>query len=240
MSALDERAAVTGEPLEARGVTVTRGGERILDGLSLTVPADARLLVEGTSGAGKSTLFRLLGLLDIPDEGAVYVDGEDASGLPERKRARIRRETIGFVFQEFELVPDLTAHENARLPQEHAGTPDDDDEAWLTNVFETLGIAGRRDRYPASLSGGERQRVAIARALANRPAVVLADEPTGQLDPDTTDDVIDLLVEARDAAGTALVVVSHDRQIADRFRDRRRLVDGRLRPVEAAGSPNPE
>jgi len=212
--------------LRVESVTVERGGRRVLDGVTLSVPADARLLIRGPSGAGKTTLFRVLGLLEPPTAGEVYVEGRPTGSLREGERAAVRRETVGIVFQDFQLVPDLTARENAALPQEHARG--NRDAAWLDELFDRLDIADLADQYPATLSGGERQRVAIARALANRPAVVLADEPTGQLDHDTAERVLDLLFEAREATGTALVVVSHDRSLLGRFDDRVGLIDGRL------------
>jgi putative ABC transport system ATP-binding protein len=156
----------------------------------------------------------------------VYVGGRPTGALREPARAAVRRDTVGIVFQDFQLVPDLTARENTALPQEHAGATRDP--AWLDELFDRLDIADLAGQYPATLSGGERQRVALARALANRPEVVLADEPTGQLDPDTAERVLDLLFEAREATDTALVVISHDRSLVPRFDDRVRLVDGRL------------
>jgi len=222
--------------LDARNVVVERGGVRVLDELSLEIPPDASMLVQGASGAGKTTLFYVLGLLEPPDSGTVLVSGTDAATLSERRRARLRRDRVGFVFQDFQLVPDLTAWENARLPQEHRssllgrfgeGSRDAGaSSAWLETVFERLDISSLADRYPATLSGGEKQRVAIARAVANRPAVVLADEPTGQLDPEATDAVVELLRTTRDLADTALVVVSHDPRLAGGFDRRVRLVDG--------------
>jgi putative ABC transport system ATP-binding protein len=210
-----------------RGVdlTVERGESVILDGVSLSVAEDASLLVRGPSGSGKTTLFNVLGLLSSPTGGTLYVRGEDASALPERKRAAVRRDTIGFVFQDFQLIPDLTAWDNAALPQDHTRSRD---EAWLETLFDALDIADLRDQYPATLSGGEKQRVAIARALANRPAVVLADEPTGQLDPETADRVLDLLFRVRERTNTALVLISHDRGLAHRFEETTHLADGRI------------
>lgn len=200
--------------LEADRVSVVRGGQPILRDVSLMIPPDARTLIQGPSGAGKTTLFNVLGLLDTPSSGTLRVDGIDASSLAERERARLRRDRIGFIFQEFNLISDLTAWENAMLPQEHAG---DRDEGWLAELFAELAIADLREQYPATLSGGEKQRVAIARALANDPAIVLADEPTGQLDPDTTEGVLDFLLDLQRTAETALVTISHDRRLAPRF-----------------------
>jgi putative ABC transport system ATP-binding protein len=211
--------------LEARDVVVERDGTAVLDGVSLSVPAGARLLVRGESGSGKTTLFHVLGLLEPPTAGTLLVEGTDAARLSERRRARLRREAVGVVFQDFQLVSDLTARENAALPQEHAG---ERDEAWLDELFDSLGIADLAGQYPATLSGGERQRVAIARALANRPTVVLADEPTGQLDPDTSESVLELLLGLQADTGTALVVVSHDPALGERFPEIYRLADGTL------------
>ncbi|WP_121821193.1 ABC transporter ATP-binding protein [Halostella salina] len=213
--------------LAARDVTLARGDRRVLDGVSVAVPPDARLLVRGASGAGKSTLFEVLGLLTAPDSGTVEVRGTDATAASERERAALRRDHLGFVFQGFRLIDDLTAYENARVPQEHAG---DVDEAWLDTLFDRLGITPLADRRPPALSGGERQRVAIARALANRPSVVLADEPTGQLDPETTDDVLDTLFTVHETFDTAVLLVSHDPRLAGSFDRRFTLADGSLTP----------
>lgn len=145
--------------------------------------------------------------------------------VSERTRARIRRETVGFVFQDFRLIDDLTARENAAVPQEHRGERDED---WLDTLFDALDITDLAHQYPATLSGGEKQRVAIARALANKPDVILADEPTGQLDPQTAAQVLDLLFDLRDRTEMALVVISHDRRLADRFDRILLLEDGTL------------
>ncbi|MEF8774488.1 MAG: ABC transporter ATP-binding protein [Halobacteriales archaeon] len=204
----------------------------MLDGVSLSVAPGERLLIRGPSGAGKTTLFHVLGLLAEPTAGTLRVAGEDAAALGERRRARLRREHVGVVFQDFQLVPDLTVRENVALPQEHAGDRDDDR---IDRLLAALAIADRAGQYPASLSGGEKQRVAAARALANRPAVVLADEPTGQLDPDSADRLLELLVEVQAETGTALVVVSHDRTLSDRFERVLRLAGGTLAPVAGTG-----
>jgi putative ABC transport system ATP-binding protein len=190
--------------LQGTDLVVERAGERILDGVSISVPADATMLIQGPSGAGKTTLFNILGLLDVPTSGSLVIDGRDASSLSERQRAVLRRDLIGFVFQDFQLIADLP------------------------------------EQYPPTLSGGEKQRVAIARALANRPAVVLADEPTGQLDPDTAESVLDLLFETKAQAGTALVVISHDRQLTGRFPQTLTLRYGTLFEERRAAEQGPE
>ena len=218
-------ASVSEPILRTDGLSVIKQGVSILRDISLSVSDGARVLVQGPSGAGKTTLFTMLGLLDTPTVGRVFVDDTETTVLSERQRARLRREQLGFVFQDFQLVPDLTARENAALPQTHAGTRD---EAWLTDVFEMLQLQDRADSYPATLSGGEKQRVAIARALANRPAVILADEPTGQLDPTTTDRVISLLTEIQASVGTALVTISHDPALNAVHEDVYTLRDGQL------------
>jgi putative ABC transport system ATP-binding protein len=225
-----------GVALEANELVIRRGEETIIDEVSITIPRDSSTLIQGPSGAGKTTLFNVLGLLDSPAAGTLLVDDHDVSRIPERTRARIRRETVGFVFQEFRLIDDLTARENAAVPQEHRG---DRDEEWLDTLFDALDISELSNQYPATLSGGEKQRVAIARALANKPDVVLADEPTGQLDPATATRVLDLLFDLRDRMRTALVVISHDRHLAERFDRVLLLEDGSLteRPSESVEQP---
>lgn len=202
--------------LEATDISVTRGTEEILSDVSIAVPSDGRMLVQGPSGAGKTTLFNVLGLLDRPSSGTLKIQNTATDSLSESERARLRRDTLGFIFQEFQLVADLTAWENAALPQEHT---DDQDEDWMRTLFTELNIVGLMEQYPATLSGGEKQRVAIARALANRPAIVLADEPTGQLDPETADRVLELLLDIHETAETALLTISHDRRLRSAFEE---------------------
>lgn len=209
------------ELLQADELVIQRGGHTILDGVSIRIGQDSSTLIQGPSGSGKTTLFNVLGLLDLPTAGTLVIDGHDVTESSERTRAQIRRDTVGFVFQDFRLIEDLTARENAAVPQDHRGKRDED---WLDTLFEALDITDLVDQYPATLSGGEKQRVAIARALANKPDVILADEPTGQLDPDTAAQVLDLLFDLRDRTELALVVISHDRRLADRF-DRVLLLD---------------
>jgi putative ABC transport system ATP-binding protein len=219
--------SMTQPVLEARDLVVDRGETRVLDGVDLAVNPEDRILIRGDSGAGKTTLFHVLALLDVPTGGQILVRGEDTTALTEGERATVRRDTVGVVFQEFNLIPDLTARENAALPQHHAGN---EVPAWIDGLLETLSIHDRANAYPASLSGGEKQRVAIARALANRPDVVLADEPTGQLDPEAGEEVVDLLVELQDETDAAIVVVSHDEGLGDRFDRHLHLDGGKLYP----------
>jgi putative ABC transport system ATP-binding protein len=180
----------------------------------------------GASGSGKSTLLGLLAGLDAPTEGEVLVDGTDISHLPEDKLAQVRGKKIGFVFQSYQLIPTLTALENVLLPYELNANGDGKRRA--TALLETVGLADRLHHYPVQLSGGEQQRVALARAFVVEPPIVLADEPTGNLDSSNGQHVLDLLTERQREANTTLVLVTHDRQIADRADRRIFLRDGRI------------
>ncbi|WEL20581.1 ABC transporter ATP-binding protein [Halorhabdus sp. BNX81] len=220
---------MSGTVLAATDLRVRRGSSDVIAGLSLTVRDGETVLIQGKSGSGKSTLFEVFGLLSDCSSGELHIDGVDVRDLSRRERALFRRDRLGMVYQDFQLVPDLTARENARLPQSHGGGHDP---AWLETIFERLEIGGIGDQYPATLSGGEKQRVAIARAVANKPGIVIADEPTGQLDPETTDRVIALLFEAQELAGTTLLTVSHDRRITSRFERVYRLAEGTLHRLE--------
>ena len=204
--------------LEARSlrkqVTSPEGKLTILDDVSLAVAAGETVAVVGASGAGKSTLLALLAGLDEPSAGSVWLEGVELSALDEDGRAEMRARHVGFVFQSFHLVPALTAHENVMLPLELAGRRDA--RAAARSVLEQVGLGPRLGHYPRQLSGGEQQRVAIARAFVTRPAVLFADEPTGNLDTATGARVIDLLFDLNAANGTTLVLVTHDRTIATR------------------------
>lgn len=200
------------------------GAVNILRGVDLTVATGEVVAVMGPSGAGKTTLLMLLAGLERADSGTVRVAGRDLTGLGEDALAAFRRDNIGIVFQGFHLVPAMTALENAALPLELAGRRDafDRAEAALTAV----GLAGRLEHFPAQLSGGEQQRVALARALAPRPRLLLADEPTGNLDGETGGRVMDLLFSL--SAGTTLVLVTHDPGLAGRCGRVVRMRDGRV------------
>jgi len=197
---------------------------RALDGVSVSVEPGEFASVVGPSGSGKSTLLNLLGLLDEPSEGAVTVDGTDLSTLSKRQRTDLRRETVGFIFQSFYLVPTLTARENVAVP----GLVSDDRSDLIERADELLtrvGLGDRLDHYPNELSGGQKQRVAIARSLINDPDILLADEPTGNLDQGTGAQVLDVFDEIT-KEDVAILTVTHDEQVTD-FADRTiRLVDG--------------
>jgi putative ABC transport system ATP-binding protein len=204
--------------LEARSlrkeVSSPEGRLTILDDVSLAVLAGETVAVVGASGAGKSTLLSLLAGLDEPSAGEVWLAGIELSALDEDGRAEARAQHVGFVFQSFHLIPSLTALENVMLPLELAGRRDA--RAAARAVLGDVGLAPRLGHYPRQLSGGEQQRVAIARAFVTRPAVLFADEPTGNLDTATGARVIELLFDLNAANGTTLVLVTHDREIAAR------------------------
>jgi putative ABC transport system ATP-binding protein len=186
----------------------------ILDDVSLVVGAGESIAVVGASGAGKSTLLALLAGLDEPTAGAVWLEGTELSALDEDGRAEARARHVGFVFQSFHLIPSLTALENVMLPLELAGRADA--RAAAREVLKQVGLESRLGHYPRQLSGGEQQRVAIARAFVTKPSVLFADEPTGNLDSTTGARVIQLLFDLNRATGTTLVLVTHDRAIAER------------------------
>lgn len=194
----------------------SNGPLSVLDGVNLDVPAGGYAAVTGASGAGKTTLLAVLGGLERPREGRVEVGGQDITQLSGNELAAYRRSTVGFVFQHFGLLDTLTAAENVELATTLAGTPRGDRRARSAQLLAAVGLSGRADHRPAALSGGERQRVAIARALANRPRLLLADEPTGNLDGESTARVIELLEEVRLEHGCTLVMVTHDGALASR------------------------
>lgn len=218
--------------LEARGLCrgFREGDARVevLRDVSLTVAPRARIAVTGTSGSGKSTLMHLLGGLDVPDAGEVLWSGRDIVGLPEAERARARNARLGFVYQLHHLLAEFTALENAAMPLLIRGEAVARAEERARTLLERVGLGARLGHRPSELSGGERQRVAIARALAGDPEVLLADEPTGNLDGRTAEDVLELLLELNAERGTALVVVTHDAGLAARMDETLRLESGRL------------
>ena len=218
--------------IDLRGVsrTVQSGGAplTILHPLDFFVPAGQSVAITGPSGSGKSTLLGLIAGLDAPSTGSILIDGLDITALDEDRLARLRGEKIGFVFQFFHLMPSLTARENILVPMEIAKRRDAGSRA--NALLDEVGLTGRGHHYPSQLSGGEQQRVAIARALANDPAILLADEPTGNLDSANGRHVMDLLLAVNHARRTTLVLVTHDAALASLAEAQLALRDGRRDP----------
>jgi putative ABC transport system ATP-binding protein len=212
---------------ESLGRTYLSGGHEltVLKDISFRVEPGGFVAVVGPSGSGKTTLLGLLAGLDRPTTGRVRLDGDDLNSLDEDALARLRGEKVGFVFQSFQLIPTLTARENVQVPLELRG---DGAGARADELLARVGLAGRAHHYPAQLSGGEQQRVALARAFSNRPKILFADEPTGNLDAATGAGIIDLMVELNRDLGTTLVLVTHDADLAGRARRVIRLADGRI------------
>ncbi|MCU0840525.1 MAG: ATP-binding cassette domain-containing protein [Thiobacillaceae bacterium] len=202
------------------------GSLTILEDINFAARPGEAVAIVGASGSGKSTLLGLLAGLDTPSAGRVLLDGADLATLDEDGRAGLRARLLGFVFQSFQLLPAFTALENVMLPLELAGAADA--QAGARRMLERVGLADRLDHYPKHLSGGEQQRVALARAFVVRPGLLLADEPTGNLDAATGAGVIDLMFELNAEAGTTLILVTHDEQLAGRCGRRVRLAAGRV------------
>ena len=195
-------------------VPLPSGELTILKGVDFQIAQGDTVAIVGASGSGKSTLLSLLAGLDSPSDGTVVLDGEALSSLDEDGRARVRGAKVGFVFQSFQLLPSLTALENVMLPLELRG--DADVEGPAKQILEKVGLGGRLGHYPRQLSGGEQQRVALARAFVTRPSLLFADEPTGNLDTNTGQAIIELLFALNQEAGTTLVLVTHDEHLAER------------------------
>jgi putative ABC transport system ATP-binding protein len=216
--------------IELRDVskTVTSGSEplTILHPLTLQIPHGQFVAIVGPSGSGKSTLLGLIAGLDAPSSGSVLIDTVDITKLDEDALAKLRGEKIGFVFQFFHLIPSLTAYENVAVPMEIAGASDV--RSRTERLLEEVGLTGRSHHYPSQLSGGEQQRVALARALANNPPIVLADEPTGNLDSANGRHIMELLRSIHAARGTTIVLVTHDAELAGMANARLVLRDGRV------------
>jgi putative ABC transport system ATP-binding protein len=214
--------------LEARSLTkeYPSGGQRltVLRDVSFVISNGARVAIVGPSGSGKTTLLGLLAGLDTPTAGKVLLDGADLSALDEDARARVRGEKVGFVFQSFQLIPSLSAQENVQVPLELRG--ERDAAARASDLLARVGLAGRGHHLPAQLSGGEQQRVAIARAFVNKPKLLFADEPTGNLDAATGQRIIELLDTLNRDEGTTIVLVTHDSALAERTERIIRLRDG--------------
>ena len=216
--------------LEARQLTKEyQSGDRrlsVLRDVTFTIPDGAFVAIVGPSGSGKTTLLGLLAGLDIASHGTVLLDGADLSRLSEDKRAQLRGEKVGFVFQSFQLISTLTALENVQVPLELRGEDGAPERA--RDLLERVGLAGRGHHFPNQLSGGEQQRVAIARAFSNRPRLLFADEPTGNLDSDTGAHIVELLEELNRESGTTIVLVTHDLTLAHRAQRIIRLADGNV------------
>ena len=215
-----------------------RVGEPVhaLDGVDLSLADGSYTAVMGPSGSGKSTLMNLVGCLDAPTEGTVTVDGTDVTALSDRERTALRGDEIGFVFQTFNLMPRLTARENVALPLIFQGVDAAERGERADAMLGRMGIGDRGDHRPNELSGGQRQRVAIARALVTDPTLVLADEPTGNLDTETGARILDVFDEAH-AAGNTILVVTHERHVAERADRIVHLLDGRIERIERVGRP---
>jgi putative ABC transport system ATP-binding protein len=197
-----------------------------LDGVTVGFPAGRFTAIMGPSGSGKSTLMHILAGLDRPTRGSVVLDGVELADLDDKRLTELRRDKVGFVFQSFNLLPVLDARENIVLPLSIAGRKPD--EEWLTRLIETIGLGDRLDHRPSELSGGQQQRVAVARALASKPAVVFADEPTGNLDSKSSGELLDLLRRSVDEFGQTVIMVTHD-PTAAAYADRLLvLADGRI------------
>ena len=198
--------------------------------INLTIAAGEFVAVAGPSGSGKTTLLQLLGALDRPTSGGILFEGRDIARLGDGELGRLRLHSFGFVFQQFNLIPTLTAAQNIEIALAPSGMRAEDRGSRVVTLLEAVGLAGRADHVPGQLSGGEQQRVAIARSLANEPHVLLADEPTGNLDSTTGSEILDLLLSLSGDGGRTVIIVTHDPDVAGRAERVLRMHDGRLLP----------
>lgn len=200
---------------------------RALDGVTLTIQDREYVAIIGASGSGKSTLMNIIGCLDTADDGSYRIDGQEVSDLTEKEQSILRNRKIGFIFQQFNLLPKLTAFENVELPLIYQGVPGAERRERVLEALEKVSLANRLHHRPNQLSGGQQQRVAVARALVTRPTLILADEPTGNLDSHSTNDIMKLLQELH-RQGNTLVLITHDNEIAAQAPRRVRLLDGKV------------
>jgi putative ABC transport system ATP-binding protein len=209
-----------------------------LTDFTLTIEAGEFVSVMGPSGSGKTTLLNIAGLLDTFEKGRYHFDGEDVSRLTDRQMSRLRNRKIGFIFQSFNLIPDLNVFDNVDVPLRYRGMRAADRRRSIEDALAVVGLSARARHYPAQLSGGQQQRVAVARALVGKPSLILADEPTGNLDSAMANDILDLL-ETINQADTTVVMVTHEPDLAARARRRIHLLDGRLIDLEVDDRPAP-
>ena len=214
--------------LEARAVSKRYGDVAVLDSVDIAVPQGTLALVTGRSGSGKSTLFKLLAGLDRPTSGHIYVEGRDIAALPDDEVSDLRLSRLGLVFQSFNLLPDLTVAENVRLPMDIAHLDRDQAHERVGELLELLGVDHRRDNLPHTLSGGEQQRVAIARALVMRPAIVLADEPTGNLDRKNAENVLAAFRSVNEQLRATVLIITHDPLAMELVEDHYHIEDGKV------------
>jgi putative ABC transport system ATP-binding protein len=207
-------------------VTTSEGELCILKAINLEIKSGETIAIVGSSGSGKSTLLGLLAGLDVPSKGAILLNDEDITQLTEDQRAKVRADHVGFVFQSFQLLPSLTALENVMLPAELNGVSSA--KALAQKYLERVGLVSRMHHYPRQLSGGEQQRVALARAFASQPKILFADEPTGNLDTTTGSQVIDLLFDLNREEGATLILVTHEKRLADRCQRSVQLEGGQI------------
>ncbi|MBT6163818.1 MAG: ABC transporter ATP-binding protein [Crocinitomicaceae bacterium] len=214
--------------IQARGIAKKFGSFEVLKGIDLDIPKGEITSIVGASGAGKTTLLQILGTLNTPDAGTLRIGGQEVHALNRKQLAAFRNQHIGFIFQFHRLLPEFTALENVLMPAWIAGNDGKEYEQYATQLLVDLGLQDHLKQSPSTLSGGEQQRVAAARALMNRPSVVLADEPTGNLDSGNADSLFDLFVELRDRVQQTFIVVTHNEKLAQRGDHLIKLADGKL------------
>lgn len=216
--------------IELDNITRSFGTLQVLKGISLKVERGEVVSITGPSGAGKTTLLQIMGSLDKPDGGSVLYDGQDITGMNEKEISSFRNRHIGFVFQFHQLLPEFTALENITIPMLIGGSSMGQATARAKELLAMLGLADRAEHKPSELSGGEKQRIAVARALANRPDVILADEPSGSLDSKNKEELHNLFFSLRDKLGQTFVIVTHDESLASKTDRTIHLLDGTIRP----------